>query len=452
MTDKMQVNLRQVAMEILYEVQKNNGLLHVVLSDALKKYQYLDKNERSFISRLVQGTEERKIELDYIIDSFSKTPVKKQKDVIRIILEMSVYQLKYMDSVPASAVCNEAVKLAQRKGFYNLKPFVNGVLRTIAREIGDLELPSREENEVRYLSVKYSMPEYLVEKWKAAYGVKTTEKILEDFLTERPITVRCRTHKASLREIVTSLKSQGVTVEQAPYLPYALKISDYNHILTLETFLQGKILVQDVSSMLVAEAASPKKGDHIIDMCAAPGGKSIHAADKMGDYGNVDARDVSQYKADLIKENIHRTGVINVEARVQDATVYDPDSEQAADIVIADVPCSGYGVIGKKPEIKYRATPQKQEEIVMLQRMILDKAAKYVKPDGTLIFSTCTIAREENEENVLWFLKNYPYRLESLDPYIPEELHCKSTKLGYLQLLPGIHKTDGFFIARFRRK
>ena len=162
----------------------------------------------------------------------------------------------------------------------------------------------------------------------------------EDFLTERPITVRCRTHKASLREIVTSLKSQGVTVEQAPYLPYALKISDYNHILTLETFLQGKILVQDVSSMLVAEAASPKKGDHIIDMCAAPGGKSIHAADKMGDYGNVDARDVSQYKADLIKENIHRTGVINVEARVQDATVYDPDSEQAADIVIADVPCS----------------------------------------------------------------------------------------------------------------
>ena len=141
-----------------------------------------------------------------------------------------------------------------------------------------------------------------------------------------------------------------------------------------------------------------------------------------------------------------------VEARVQDATVYDPDSEQAADIVIADVPCSGYGVIGKKPEIKYRATPQKQEEIVMLQRMILDKAAKYVKPDGTLIFSTCTIAREENEENVLWFLKNYPYRLESLDPYIPEELHCKSTKLGYLQLLPGIHKTDGFFIARFRRK
>lgn len=180
-------------------------------------------------------------------------------------------------------------------------------------------------------------------KWIDAYGVKTTEKILEDFLTERPLTVRCRTHRASKKAIVTSLRSQGVTVEQAPYLPYALKISDYNHILTLDVFLQGQILVQDVSSMMVAEAASPKKGDYIIDMCAAPGGKSIHVADKMGDYGNVDARDVSQYKADLIEENIQRTGVINVEAKVQDATIYDPDSEEKADIVIADVPCSGYG-------------------------------------------------------------------------------------------------------------
>ena len=417
------VNTRELILEILLEIEEEGEHSHIAIRNALSKYQFLPKQERSFITRVCEGTLEYRIYIDYVIDSFSKVPVNKMKPQIREILRSAVYQLKFMDSVPDSAVCNEAVKLAQRKGFYNLKPFVNGVLRTIAREIGKLELPSREEDEVRYLSVKYSMPEYLVEKWKAAYGVKTTEKILEDFLTERPITV-----------------------------PYALKISDYNHILTLDAFLQGKILVQDISSMLVAEAASPKKGDYIIDMCAAPGGKSIHAADKMGDYGNVDARDVSQYKADLIKENIHRTGVINVDAKVQDATVYDPDSEQAADIVIADVPCSGYGVIGKKPEIKYRATPQKQEEIVMLQRMILDKAAKYVKPDGTLIFSTCTIAREENEENVLWFLKNYPFRLESLDPYIPEELHCKSTKLGYLQLLPGIHKTDGFFIARFRRK
>ena len=446
------VNTRELILEILLQIEEEGEHSHIAIRNALSKYQFLPKQERSFITRVCEGTLEYRIYIDYVIDSFSKVSVNKMKPQIREILRSGVYQLKFMDSVPDSAVCNEAVKLAQRKGFYNLKPFVNGVLRTIARELKNLELPSREENEVRYLSVKYSMPEYLVNKWIDAYGVKTTEKILEDFLTERPLTVRCRTHRASKKAIVTSLRSQGVTVEQAPYLPYALKISDYNHILTLDVFLQGQILVQDVSSMMVAEAASPKKGDYIIDMCAAPGGKSIHVADKRGDYGNVDARDVSQYKADLIEENIQRTGVINVEAKVQDDTIYDPDSEEKADIVIADVPCSGYGVIGKKPEIKYRATPQKQEEIVMLQRKILDKAAKYVKPDGTLIFSTCTIAREENEENVLWFLKNYPYRLESLDPYLPEELHCKSTKLGYLQLLPGIHKTDGFFIARFRRK
>ena len=190
------------------------------------------------------------------------------------------------------------------------------MLRTIAREIGNLELPLREENEVRYLSVKYSMPEYLVEKWNAAYGVKTTEKILEDFLTERPITVRCRTHKASRKEIVTSLKAQGVTVEQAPYLSYALKISDYNHILTLDAFLQGKILVQDISSMLVAQTAAPKKGDYVIDVCAAPGGKSTHIAELLQGSGHVLARDLTDNKVDMIEENIERHGLNNMSAEV----------------------------------------------------------------------------------------------------------------------------------------
>ena len=187
--------------------------------------------------------------------------------------------------------------------------------------------------------------------------------------------------------------------------------------------------------MLVAEIADPQKGDYVIDMCAAPGGKSLHVADKMGDYGTVDARDISQYKVDMIEENIHRTDCINVQAHVMDATVFDVDSELKADVVLADVPCSGYGVIGKKPEIKYRVTAQKQEEIVILQRTILDN-----------------IAKEENEENMLWFMNNHPFKLESIDPYLPEELHSETTALGYLQLLPGVHKTDGFFIAKFRRK
>ena len=320
------------------------------------------------------------------------------------------------------------------------------------RQADQLEYPPRERNLVRYLSVRYSMPETLVLRWLNDYGEETTEKMLADFLEEKPLTVRCRTYLNSVEDTCASLRSQGVTVEQAPYLPYAKRISNFNHILALDAFIQGKIQVQDVSSMLVAEIADPKKGDYVIDLCAAPGGKSLHIGDKMEGFGTVDARDISPYKVGLIEENIRRTGSINVQARVQDATIFDVDSECLADIVLADVPCSGYGVIGKKPEIKYRSTLQKQEELVILQRNILDKAAEYVKPRGTLIFSTCTVAKEENEENMMWFMNNHPFKLESIDPYLPDELKSESTALGYLQLLPGVHGTDGFFIAKFRRK
>ena len=442
------INPREMILEILLQIEEGEHS-HIAIRSALSKYQFLP---RAFITRVCEGTLEYRIQIDYILDSFSKVTVDKMKPPIREILRSAVYQLRYMDSVPDSAVCNEAVKLTQRKGFYNLKPFVNGVLRTIAREMDQVKFPSREENLVRSLSVEYSMPEQLVERWLEAYGEETTEKILKDFLEEKPLTVRCRTYLNSQEAIVKSLTDQGVKVEPAPYLPYACHISGFDHILALDAFINGKILVQDVSSMLVAEAADPQKGDYVIDVCAAPGGKSLHVGDKMEGFGTVDARDVSQYKVNLIEENIRRTNSINVQAKVQDATIFDQESELLADIVLADVPCSGYGVIGKKPDIKYRVTPQKQEEIVILQRTILDRAANYVKPRGTLIFSTCTIAKEENEENMMWFLQNYPFKLESLDPCLPEELHSETTALGYLQLLPGVHKTDGFFIAKFRRK
>ena len=446
------VNTRELILEILLQINEEGEHSHIAIRNALSKYQFLPKQDRAFITRVCEGTLEYRIYIDYIIDSFSKIKVEKMKPPIREILRSAVYQLRFMDRVPDSAVCNEAVKLTQRKGFYNLKPFVNGVLRTVIRQAEQLEYPPRERNLVRYLSVRYSMPETLVLRWLNDYGEQTTEKMLADFLEEKPLTIRCRTYLNSVEDTCASLRSQGVTVEPAPYLPYARRISNFNHILALDAFIQGKIQVQDVSSMLVAEIADPKKGDYVIDLCAAPGGKSLHIGDKMEGFGTVDARDISPYKVGLIEENIRRTGSINVQARVQDATVFDVDSECLADIVLADVPCSGYGVIGKKPEIKYRSTLQKQEELVILQRNILDKAAEYVKPRGTLIFSTCTVAKEENEENMMWFMNNHPFKLESIDPYLPDELKSESTALGYLQLLPGVHGTDGFFIAKFRRK
>lgn len=441
---------REIILELLLEINEEGVYCHIAMGNALKKYQFLPKKDRAFITRVCEGTVEYAVQIDYIINYYSKIKTADMKPVIREILRSAVYQLMYMDSVPDSAVCNEAVKLAQKKGFYNLKPFVNGVLRTIARRIDEVEYPSK-TNPVAYLSARYSMPEHLVKRWVDSYGADITREMLKNFLEEKPTTIRCVQNHNSQEEILESLRKQNVKVEKAPYLDYAFYISGYDHLMMLDAFWNGKIHVQDLSSMLVTEIANPKRGDYVIDLCAAPGGKALHMADCMGDYGMVDARDVTPKKVDLIRENISRTEAINIQARCQDATAFDPESVFKADIVLADVPCSGYGVIGKKPDIKYKMTVQKQQELVLLQRRILSMAVDYIKPGGVLIYSTCTIAGEENQENYQWLLDNFPLQADSLDPYLPRELQCMTTARGYLQLLPGVHQTDGFFMARFKR-
>lgn len=444
-------NTREIALEILMEITREKEYSHIAIRNALDKIQYFPKQERAFINRLVEGTVEYQLRIDYVLNQFSSVKVQKMKPVIRNILRSGVYQLLFMDGVPESAACNEAVKLAQKKGFYSLKGFVNGVLRTVAREKDQITYPDRSTHLSEYLSVYYSMPSWLVERWLGEYGPQVTENMLQDFLKDRPTTIRCQLHRMNPELTIKSLQEQGVKVEKAPYLPYAWYLSEYSHLAGLKSFVMGRFVVQDVSSMLVGEAADVKKGDYVIDLCAAPGGKSLHVADKMEGFGHVDARDLTDYKVELIQENIRRTDVINVGASRKDATVLDKESIEKADVVLADVPCSGLGVIGKKTDIKYRTDPEKIRELVVLQRQILHNAASYVKPGGVLIYSTCTITREENQENIQWFLENYPYELESLDPYLCEELHNEDIKKGYLQLLPGIHKTDGFFLARLRK-
>ena len=342
MTDKMQVNLRQVAMEILYEVQKNNGLLHVVLSDALKKYQYLDKNERSFISRLVQGTEERKIELDYIIDSFSKTPVKKQK-------------------VPASAVCNEAVKLAVKKNFGTLRGFVNGVLRNIARNIDNIEYPDKSTNTDKYLSVKYSVPEELAGYFLKKFGDNETEEMFEAFNKDKSTYIRCNTKKTDIAGLTAALEAEGVTVTNEGIdkrIDYDLKISGYDYLGGLKSFRDGLFFVQDISSMLASQGGFIKRDAYVIDVCAAPGGKSINAA-LMADIGHVSSRDISGRKVSLIKENAERLGIDNITYKVWDAVKKDEESVEKADVLICNLTCSGLGIIGRTQEKKYNVTNEK---------------------------------------------------------------------------------------------
>lgn len=440
-----QINLRNIVLEMLLMVNKGEKS-HIVLKNTLDANAGLDKHQRAFITRLFQGTVERRIELDYIINQFSKNPVNKMKPVIREILRMGVYQIKYMDNVPVSAVCNEGVKLAEKRKFRNLKGFVNGVLRNIARNIENIEYP-KENNEK--LSVEYSIPKWIIEKWSKEYGSTRTEEILEGLYRTKVTSVRCNTSKATVDEIIKSLEYQNTTVEKSILYDKALKISGYDSLEKLDVFKAGMITVQDESSMMVGIAANPKENDYIIDVCAAPGGKSLHVSELLNGTGTVEARDLTDYKIGLIEKNIKRVGNKNIITKVSDATVLDIEAIEKADIVIADLPCSGLGVIGNKSDIKYNVTQKQIDELVMLQRRILEQVSKYVKPKGKLVYSTCTVNRQENDGNVKWIKENLPFELQSLEGIVPEQLKCEN---GCLQIYPGQYGMDGFFVSLFIKK
>lgn len=436
-TDKMQVNLRAVILDILLELNKPEAMSHTVLSAALKKYQYCTKSERSFITRIVLGTVERRIELDYIIDAFSKTPADKMKPLIRALMEMSVYQLKYVNNVPASAVCNEAVKLASKRGFVTLKGFVNAVLRNIASNLDSVEYPDKIKEYNKYLSVVYSMPEWIVDMWRKNYPDMDIEQALGALNKERSTYIRCNTSKVSMDELKKHLEAQNINVYNVDgeMSQYAYKIAGYDYIEDIESFFNGEFQVQDISSMMAGEGNLIKSADYIVDVCAAPGGKTINAALKATE-GTVDARDVSDAKVSLIEDNIDRLGINNIRTKVWDATVKDESVIGRADVVIADLPCSGLGIMGRKPDIRYSVTEKKIESLMKLQRDILSVVWEYTKPGGYLIYSTCTLTEAENTGNVRWFCENYPYE-QVQEP---------------ITIYPGAEYTDGFFIARLRRK
>ena len=424
-------NSRELILDTLLLIDRDGEYSHIALKQVLDKYQYLDKKERAFITRVVNGTLERMIELDHIIHSFSKVKVNKMKPVIRMILRSGVYQIKYMDAVPDSAVCNESVKLAGKRGFTGLKGFVNGVLRNVSRNLARVEYPSREKDPEGYLSIRYSLPAWLAAQWISEYGLEKAEEIGEGFFAERPLCVRCNTSRISREELAERLRREGVEVTPDEEVPCALWLQGYDHVAGLPEFREGLFYVQDLSSMRAVLWADPKEGDQVLDVCAAPGGKAIHVAEMLRGTGMVEARDLTDYKIGLLEENIRRAGLANIQAVKWDATLPDPEKEEKMDIVLADLPCSGLGVLGKKPDLRYKMTLEKEEELVRLQQKILSVVQTYVKPGGTLVYSTCTIHRAENEENTRWFLENHP------------KFRLKKER----QLLPGADRGDGFYIA-----
>lgn len=436
------INLRNKVLNMILEIDDKKQS-HIVLKETLDSLKHLEKNQRAFVTRLFRGTIERQIELDYIIDAFSKTPTGKMKKVIKYILRMSVYQLKYMDSVPVSAVCNEAVKLTAKRKFNGLKGFVNGVLRNIANNINSVEYP---KNEMEMLSVKYSVPQWIIDMWNEQYGNEQTVKMLSGIYSRTETTVRCNESKAPVEDIIKSLKYADVEVKKSEIYDKALFISNYNSLTDLDVFNSGMITVQDLSSMMVGLAANPKEGDYVIDVCAAPGGKTLHISEMMNRTGTVEARDLTKYKVNLINDNIKRLGNKNIITKVMDATVMDEKSIEKADIVIADLPCSGLGVINKKSDIKYNVSKEQILELVKLQRKILTVVSKYVKKGGTLIFSTCTVNKYENDENVEWIEKNLPFKPLSLGENFPE---ITDRRKNHVQIFTGDYGMDGFFISKF---
>ena len=419
-------NTRELALDMLLAIDRDGQYSHLVLRDVLDKYQYLSKQERAFLTRLTEGTVERMLTLDYVIDQFSKTKVKKMKPLIRELMRLSVYQIMYMDGVLDAAVCNEAVKLARKRGFSGLSGFVNGVLRSVARGWKDVAF----QNE----SVRYSVPEWIIDGWNADYGRDVTEKMLEAFMQPAKITVRTNTQKCTPEELKDRLSQEGVTVEAIEGISYAFALSGFDYLAGLGSFQDGWFYVQDISSMTVAHAADPKKGDYIIDVCAAPGGKSSHLAELLDGSGMVEARDLTEYKVGLIEENILRHDLHNMKAVQQDATLFDEASVEKADILICDLPCSGLGVIGRKSDIRYKMTAEKAHDLAVLQQEMLDTVWKYVKRGGKLIYSTCTIHKEENEDNVAAFLQKHP----------------QFTLVEQRQIFP-MEGSDGFFVAKMIR-
>lgn len=443
---------RNLAMESLLRILEKDVFTTEELAKTYAENPKLSKEERSLYTRLVEGTTERVITLDYYLNAVSSLETDKMKAAVRTILRMSAYQLLYLDRIPDHAICNEAVKLTEKAGYRQLKGFVNGVLRALIREKENIMLPDPERKGADYLSIAYSFPHWLTKLWIRRYGFEETEKMLKAFTGEKKLCIRLNRTKTTRDQLKESLQKEGIKAEDHPYLEDALLLDRLDRIDRLSSFREGLFYVQDTSSMLALSLAGIKEGMKILDVCAAPGGKSLYAADLLQGSGEVLSRDLSKKKTDKIMENAKRMGYSNLKSQVWDALEVREADREAYDLVIADLPCSGLGVLGRKSDIRYRITAAQMHELSILQRQILDVVSTYVKPGGLLLYSTCTISIEENERNAAYIRESLPFEPLPLQG-LPEELYDASAEEGMIQLFPhkGIYH-DGFFISLFRRK
>lgn len=440
-------NARELALQTLTDILIDGAYSNHALSEQIEKNE-LTVQDKNFMTELVYGTLQHEQLLNFYVTPFFNGKVKAW---VRILIEMTLYQMLFLDSVPEHAAISEAVKIAKKRGGQFNGKLVNAILREMTRT----PLPSLDtiKDEAERLAIETSHPLWLIKLWSKQFGWEKTIQMARANNERVNVTIRVNGVRGTREELKQKLESEGITCEYGNLSEDALVILKGNVIKT-KAFEQGWFYVQDESSMLVARALKPKHHSKVLDTCSAPGGKTTHVAELMRQTGTVYAHDVYEHKIKLIEDNVKRLGLTNVVATLQDATTlnerYEADS---FDAVLVDAPCSGLGILRRHPEVKITKKPSDLDEIMMIQKKILNTVAPLVKVGGTLVYSTCTVNRKENDKMVEQFVAQHPeYELDlTLVNRLPEALR-EQTKNGMVQLFPGDYQTDGFFIACLKRQ
>lgn len=438
---------RTVALNGLLRVSRDEGYSNIVIDKELKK-SGLDSRDSSLASALFYGVLERRLTLDAVIEKQSTLPLKKLSPEVLEILRLAVYQLLYMDKIPASAAVNEAVNMAKARKLVKASGFINGILRSIVRKQQANELFQSNLSEIEKLSLEFSCPKWLIELWQKAYGSDCTLGILSGLSGRPPLTIRVNTLKTNREELIKELEASGVKARPVQALADALELEHTGSLEQIPAFGHGLFHVQDVASQLCCSVLKPQPGQRMADVCSAPGGKAFTSAELMEDKGEIFAYDLYPAKINLIKQGAERLGIHSIQAQVRDASK--PGSLLKADKVLCDAPCSGLGILRRKPEIRYKPASA-LDSLPDLQYLILCESAKLVDFDGTLVYSTCTLNPAENGEVARRFLKEHP-AFEPMPLLLPESVaHAIEEPENELTLMPHVHGTDGFFIAAFHR-
>jgi 16S rRNA (cytosine967-C5)-methyltransferase len=448
---------RELALEVLQRVEAEGAYSGLVLNAALAEAK-LSRPDAGLATELVYGTIQRRNTIDAVLASRVKGWPRKIEPWVRQLLRLSYYQLRWLDRIPAHAAVDEAVRIAKKRGHSGVAGLVNGVLRALLRDGLAAAIPADLPPAER-IALAYSHPVWLVERWIAAYGEKETIRICEAGNEAPHATVRVNRLRTSREAMLSEMAEAGLAVRPSRLCPDVIVAERAGNLANTPWYRDGLISVQDESAALVSRVAAPRPGMTVLDCCAAPGGKTAHMAELMANRGRIIAADIHPHKRLLIEEQMTRLGIGIVETVTADAVELDRlYPEQSMDIVVLDAPCSGLGVIRRKPEIKWNRQPDQVTALAGLQQRLLQTASRLVKPGGVLVYSTCTIAREENEEMIGRFLADHPafepdldWPAETLEP-LREKRVIATPFAGCVQLLPHHFGSDGFFIARMRKK